>query len=167
MLARAAELCLSAAEHLHDQMLGAEPEDKPALVKAMHTALRSLRQSIALRRRVEREARAEMAKAENEALTLHKARIRAPIAWQVWNEHESSDAAMSMEMDLDEVLDEAVLAEDFLTISVEDHVASICDAMGIAIPAPLPRCGTPLQVDPPPTIPFPLAEEGGGREPDG
>jgi hypothetical protein len=163
MLARAAELCLSLAEHLHAELLTAEPADKPALTKAVHTALRSLRQSIALRRRVEREMKAEARKAENEALTIHKARIRAPIAWQIWNEYETSDAALSAEFDLDDVLDEAVLAEDFLTIPVDQHIATICQAMDIAIPAPLPTCGERPDIAPP----SPIAGEGVGRTPDG
>jgi hypothetical protein len=120
MLARAAELCLSAAEHLHAEMLAAEPQAKPALTKAMHTALRSLRQCVALRRQARRDnLKDEKALAEARQ-TARKAQVREAIARLVWNEYEYEPAEVDgIMVDLELYL----LADDFPDdVPIEEQV---------------------------------------------
>ncbi len=109
MLARAAELCLSAAEHLHAEMLSAEPDAKPALTKAMHTALRSLRQCVALRRQARRDNLKDKAADAQVRLTARKAQVREAVARLVWNEYDYEPAEADTIL---EDLELYLLAED-------------------------------------------------------
>ena len=135
MLARAAELCLSLAEHLHAEVLTAEPADKPALTKAMHTALRSMRQSIALRHKVEREDRQASQAAASAAISLRKAQVRAGVAALAWNEHEEPEYEDLLEA-LDEQLDADSLFDDFTAETIEAHVDRLAQAYNLGIESP-------------------------------
>ncbi len=146
MLARAAELCLSLAEHLHAEVLTAEPADKPALTKALHTALRSMRQSIALRRKVEREDRQASQAVASAAVALRKAQVRAGVAALAWNEHEPPEYEELLEA-LDEQLDADCLFDNFTAEPVEAHVDRLALAYGLGIESPAPSGDGRLSFD--------------------
>lgn len=112
------------------------------LALAFHRASRSVRQTMALEARLERDRDRQHADARAAAMReadvlrkARKARVRVAVERLIWTEAEDDEAERLLE-DLDALLDLAALAPDFLEGSMETHIARIRHDLGIAAEAP-------------------------------
>jgi len=148
VLGELTELGLTLARDLHARALAAESaEEAQALGLAFHRISRSVRQSLALEARMQRDAKlaereawiAER-QAEDRARQAHGARLRdhkgrVHVAMQrlIWTEAEGDeDEVEALEEDLSARLDEAALDEAFLEIPVEVLAARFTAEMNLA-----------------------------------
>lgn len=150
MLMEAAEMDLALARRVHARAMAAEDDAALCdLTRAQQRALRSMRQSLALKARLaEIRARTERARAEAEGLRGRNARLAAATprtpdlaglhrrrrelaeaAGRVllrYTEHEDEREAL-FEM-LDQFLDDLDPMTDLSAVTVEDQVAEFCEA---------------------------------------
>ena len=142
VLAELAELGLSAARRMHEQVMAAEtPQDAREATLALHRISRSVRQAVALeaklerdRARQEREDRADAVR-EGEALVeKRKVQVRGAIERIVIDEDETLNAVRRLE-DLDWRLDADAVQDAFLRDPIEVVIARLSAEIGIR-PAP-------------------------------
>jgi hypothetical protein len=146
ILAELAELGLSSARDLHARQLAAEtPEQASRLAFALHRISRSIRQTLALQAKLERDARRtdleDLVIAQDAAKArkaLRRDQVKATVERLIWIEHEKEgeDADHLVEC-LGELLAEDLLHDDFDAEPVEVHIAKMCEALGL----PYPRAG--------------------------
>lgn len=151
MLMEAAEMDLALARRVHARAMAAEDDAALSeLTRAQQRALRSMRQSLALKARLQEiRARTERARAEAEGLRGRNARLAAAtpripdVAGLRRRGRELEEAAgrvilryteCEAERDaLYETLDQFMLdldpTTDFSAVTVDDHVADFCDAV--------------------------------------
>jgi len=134
VLAELTELGLDLARSLQARAeAAASPEEAEGLALAFHRVARSVRQTLALESRLARE-RAGIANDERNdlrrAVTARQAQVRAPVARDVWSEHEQDEAEALMEV-LEDHLDEAALYPGFLEDPVEAQVAWLRAQLGL------------------------------------
>ena len=140
--------------------------ERAQLASAFHRIARSVRQTAAMKGRLERDAldiarrreakAAEIAKAP---LTARKAQVCARIGNLAYAEIDDDAEFHQLELDAVERLEREALFEGFLDEPLEAQVDRIARALGLTPPA-----------DPPPRTegsPSPLAGEGAPRLPDG
>ena len=148
ILGELTELGLTLARDLPARALAAETaEEAQALALAFQRISRSVRQSLALEARMEREAKAE-AKAAVDRTRLDrdvrirdvKRRVVEAMDRLIWTEAEGDhDEIEMLDEDLALRLDEMALADDFLEISLEALVQRLAADMGLAArPEPRP-----------------------------
>ena len=139
VLAELAEMGLSLARKVYDQAMASEDGDETAkLTLAFHTLSRSIRQTYALKARLQREAAKGLEAARTAA---HKAQVKAregqvrqSLERLIWTEYEK-DEAKALQDDLDvELLGES-LSPSFLTEEVEALIARLCKKIEIDPPA--------------------------------
>jgi hypothetical protein len=143
ILAELSELCLSAARHLHTDLLAAKDADIAGrLGVAFHGVARSVRQTLALEARLERDCRRqdredrERAHQEEEVrVATRKAHVRRVVRRVIWDEAED-DEVQRLVADLEDRLDEEALSDSFTDEAVEAHVARVRKALGLSQPAP-------------------------------
>lgn len=149
VLAELSELGLTLARDLHARALGAEDAKTAAdLGLAFHRISRSVRQTMALEARLERDRtrrdREVDALAAREAETrvqVRKVRVRSLVERMIWNEVESDEAEELVD-ELELRLDEEAFADDFGADPIEAHVARIRSDLGLpALASPSPRGG--------------------------
>ncbi|MDB5441932.1 MAG: hypothetical protein JWP73_308 [Phenylobacterium sp.] len=141
ILAELAALGLGLARHLNERAFAAEaPEDKASLTLAFHRASRSVRQTLALEARLQRDAqrqaledRAEVRQDAERRVAKRRARVRAAMERLIWTEHEDAEAEVLVD-DLEMLLDEDELSDGFTADPVEAHIARICEALGLKDP---------------------------------
>ncbi|MFC3068785.1 flotillin family protein [Phenylobacterium soli] len=133
-----------------DAMEAEQPETRAKLATAFHRISRSVRQTAALKLRLEREAKRAVredqaaVRADRERqVDLRKTRIKARVEKLIWTEYEGEDADRR-ESILEDLLDADALEDDFLDLSPEAEIARLCMDLG---------------------LPSPPAGEGGGRSP--
>ena len=134
ILGELAELGLSLARDLHSTALAAEDiAEKSKLAEAFHRTGRSIRQSLALHAKLERDdARAEhedRAAAASQA-SDRKAQVKAAVKRLIWTEYEPAEAE-PLVLDLLDHLDEARLHDDFLDADVDTLIAKVCKALNL------------------------------------
>jgi hypothetical protein len=137
------ELGLELARKLQARALAAEDDAVAAdLALSFHRISRSVRQTLALEARLERERHRQViddqALAVRQAETLRrerKARVRLAVERLVWSELEP-DEAESLLDGLDDLLEEAALAPTFLEGSVEAHIQRIRQDLGLTADPP-------------------------------
>jgi hypothetical protein len=169
VLAELAELGLTLARALHEKALAAEtPQEACELGLAFHRISRSVRQTLALEARLERErlrlareAREERHAAERQrqdGLPQRKARVRAAVERLIYTEADETEIEALLE-ELEPCLAAAALTDDFVLGPVQAQVDRICADLGLAPavgmepaapawdppPAPVP----PLRAQPP------------------
>jgi hypothetical protein len=151
VLAELAEMGLSLARAVHGKALAAEtPAELAELTMAFHRISRSVRQTLALeaklereRLRLEREARAEAMRDRGPAVLRRRNQVRLAVERLVWTEAEGLEAERLID-ELDDILEEEVLSDDFLAEPVEAHIERIRADLGLAAnhagidPAPPP-----------------------------
>jgi hypothetical protein len=158
ILAQLAEMGLGLARAAHGKALAAEtPADFAALTLAFHRISRSLRQTLALeaklereRLRLEREARAEAMRDHGHAVLRRRSQLRLAMERLVWTEAEGLEAERLID-ELDDILEEEVLSDGFLAEPVEAHIERIRADLGLAADA------AGLEPSPPPPWPDDLA----------
>ena len=144
ILGELAELGLSLARKLHGEAMAAEtPEETALLSREFHRLSRSVRQTLALEAKMQRDAegcaRDEVRRAEAEhrdRVLAHKQRIRAPVCRLIWNEAEDQGEAEDRDDAFEDLLAEAALAPDFLETPVETHIARLKAALPLPDPPP-------------------------------
>ncbi|RAK53653.1 hypothetical protein DJ017_03475 [Phenylobacterium soli] len=150
-LSRLFRLGMELAERIQQDAMEAEqPETRAKLAAAFHRISRSVRQTAALKLRLEREAKRAVredqaaVRADRERqVDLRKTRIKARVEQLIWTEYEGEDADRR-ESILEDLLDADALEDDFLDLSPEAEIARLCMDLG---------------------LPSPPAGEGGGRSP--
>jgi alkanesulfonate monooxygenase SsuD/methylene tetrahydromethanopterin reductase-like flavin-dependent oxidoreductase (luciferase family) len=172
ILAELSELGLGLARELQGRALAAEtPEAAADLADAFHRISRSVRQTLALEAKLERERRRRAQEDEIEELRQRPQRaerraneVRKSVERLIWTEAENEECAEELLADLEDYLTWDMVSDTFLTEPLDVYVARVCKELGI--------CRT-WQGGPPPSnlsphpSPSPLAGEGVGRPPDG
>ena len=146
-LAEFATLCLDAGRKLGAAIQAEDdPKALPPLVKALHTAGRSYRQTCALRIRLARLAVIEDRQDQDHRhrrriadVHLRKQQITLAVQRIVWAEHERSDQDSEKLMDiLADLLDEdAGLDPRFLIHDLQQQIRTLCQRIGLQIPQDL------------------------------
>jgi len=140
ILGELTELGLTLARDLHARALSAETtQDAQALSLAFQRVSRSVRQSLALEAKMEREAQVAAREAQTRAHLQQvgragdlKRRVGVAMNRLIWTEADGDeDEAEALDDDLTARLDEMALAEDFLEIPLETLVAQLTADMGL------------------------------------
>ena len=161
VLARLAELGLALAERLHEQAMAAEdPKTTADLGLAFHRISRSVRQTLALEAKLERDrqrdAREAAARsstdddgpsageliAEDRRVRKRIEDLREALEPHIWTESEGDERQDLLDM-LDEILTYEIFEPAFATHSLDEHIALICGDLRIPAPAPAPRASPP------------------------
>jgi hypothetical protein len=155
ILGRLAELGLSLAEQVHaDAMAAEDTEVRASLATVFHRISRSLRQTLALEARLERDARrAEREDRSDERgeaqarVAAHRAQVGATVERLIWNEHEGEEAERLIR-EAEACLDEEALYDDFLDDTVEARIQRFAREFGLSAPVASPATpGIPLTFD--------------------
>jgi hypothetical protein len=144
VLAELSELGLTLARAVHAKAMAAEtPQQACELGLAFHRISRSVRQTLALEARLERDrVRLERDKVQAEAeaqrhllgsLPQRKARVRAAVEQLIWTEAETDEIEGLLE-DLETHIEITALGDDFLVGSVQDQVDRIRAQLGFPPP---------------------------------
>lgn len=144
-LAELSELGLTLARDLHARALAAQtPAEAERLALAFQRVSRGVRQTFALelkierdRREAEREDRDRDHRAAVARKSEHRSRVRAAVERLIWTEAEDEYEAGELSEDLDALLEEAALAEDFADIPLETLVERLRADLGLGRPAPV------------------------------
>jgi hypothetical protein len=164
VLAELTELGLELARDLQARGLAAEDAKAAAdLSLAFHRVARSVRQTVALearlerdRQRLAREARSDLQRETRARVQQRKAQLGAAVRREIWTEAEGEEAERLLD-DLDDWLDEESLADGFAVAPIEAHIERIRADLGLPPPPPPPPepegaatpTVTPLQGAPP------------------
>jgi hypothetical protein len=140
ILAELAELGLSLARAVHEKALAAEtPAELAEMTLAFHRISRSVRQTLALEAKLERdrarrdlEVRAEADRGRQEAAERRKRQVRIAVERTIWAERESYDEAERLIDELDDILTEEALSDEFLAGPVEAHIERIRQDLGLS-----------------------------------
>ncbi|WP_296596184.1 hypothetical protein [Phenylobacterium sp.] len=143
-LARLAELGLALAEQTFaDADAAATPAERNDAVKAFHTVSRSVRQCVALEARLVRQqaldareaARAKAGEPPRKPggveISRRVSAVRGAVTRVIWHEAEDDDTAAWLEDALNEDLATACLRDDFCAETLDDHIANLCQALGL------------------------------------
>jgi hypothetical protein len=142
ILAEFSELSLVVARELSARVVAVGDAGEAAtLAKAFHSVGRSLRQTIALemkverdRKHLEREDAAEVARQGELRVRRRKARVRSAVQRLVWTEHEGDEAEVLIDH-LDDLLAEDALDDAFPDEDFDAQVARLRDDLGLAAAA--------------------------------
>jgi len=149
-----ATLGLTLARDLHNRAVEAKDNDQAArLAMAFHHISRSVRQSLALQARLQRDRRRQAGEAEDQAerraaapVQARKAQVRAAVQRLVWTERPDWNL-FSTRQKLDLILDAEAEDDGFLEIPLEAHIARIASALKLpprAEPPPEPGENLPV-----------------------
>jgi len=157
MLKRLGEMSMALAEETFEAARNAkDPQERERLAAAFHRLSRSLRQTLALEARLERERHRQRIEAERHADELRQVRVKgrrdqvnASLTRLIWTEAERCDYD-DLLRDLDKILNDEALREDFLDGPVEDLIERISADLGFVneedeededVPDPSPLAG--------------------------
>ena len=140
VLAELSELGLSLARELHGRALAAEtPEAAADLALAFHRISRSVRQTLALEARLERdrtrharEAQAESGRQAQARVSRRKAQVRAAVERLIWTEAERDEDAERLSDAFDDLLEAESLSDGFADEPLDAQVARLCAELGLA-----------------------------------
>jgi hypothetical protein len=142
ILGELAELGLSLARAVHERALAAETSaEMTELALAFHRTSRSVRQTLALESKLQRdgarrdrEALVEAARAHETGVTRRKHQVRMAVERSIWTEAEGIEAERLVD-ELDDLLEEDSLADDFTAEPLEAHIARIRGDLGLSLSA--------------------------------
>jgi hypothetical protein len=174
MLGELSELGMALARDLSARALAAEtPEQATNLALAFHRISRSLRQTLALEAKVERDRQAAAREAERAAaieaaseaerqadaapdpVQQRRTRVRGALNRLIWEEADRDEEEFEVLLDeLDARLDEAALREDFEDIPIETLILQLKSDMGLAGDLKLTACTPPK-----PTPDYPIGSD--------
>jgi phosphoglycolate phosphatase-like HAD superfamily hydrolase len=166
ILAELSELGLALARDLQARALAADDTAEASeLGLAFHRVARSVRQTLALqsrlerdRQRAEREDRADVQRAETARAERRRAQVKFAVERCVFSEADGSEAERLLD-ELDDRLEEDTLSDAFAGDDpIEAHIARICADLGVEPPRPLAVAGAAdAPSDPHPPFPLTLA----------
>ena len=142
ILAELSELGLALARDLQVRALAADDvKTAGELSLAFHRVSRSVRQTLALearldrdRLRQDREARADTERAKTTRAKRRKAQVKAAVERCIWSEVEGDEAERLVD-ELDDRLEEDALSDMFAGEDpIEAHIARICIELGVTAP---------------------------------
>ena len=139
ILAELAELGMGLARRVHERAMAAEDaHDADRLTLAFHRLSRSVRQTLALEARLEREDQRAAVEDERRAEDHRRGRVQArrdqvdaTVRRLIWTEAERRERG-ELQAGLDKILAEACAAETFLEGPVEALIARIREDLGLA-----------------------------------
>jgi hypothetical protein len=144
ILAELSELGLALARDLQARALAAQDvAEASELGLAFHRVSRSVRQTLALEAKLERDAQradredlADAVRARTARADRRRAQVRIAVERCVWSEADGPEAERLLH-ELDDRLEEAALSDDFTGEDpVDVHIARICAELGVEPPAP-------------------------------
>jgi hypothetical protein len=125
MLGRFAELSLELAAGLQARALATQDDEQAArIASAFHQVGRSLRQSLALRAKLQQEAREDARREDQVRRDDRKARVRKPLEREVWREFRGYDA-QNLCRELERFVEEEAEDPDFMDADVEAMIAAL------------------------------------------
>lgn len=142
ILAELSELGLALARDLHARALVVEDVAEAAdLGLAFHRVARSVRQTLALeakldrdRRMAEREDRADVRREGAARAERRKAQVKFAVERCVWSEADGVEAERLLD-ELDDRLEEDGLSDAFAgQDAIDSHIARICTELGVTVP---------------------------------
>jgi len=136
-----ARLGLTLARDLHARAAETKDPDQAArLAMAFHHISRSVRQSLALQAKLQRDRRHQASEAGDQAerrraapAQARKAQVRAAVQRRVWTERPDWNLFATRQR-LDLILDAEAEDDGFLEIPLETHIARIAKALGLKPP---------------------------------
>jgi hypothetical protein len=132
MLAELAELGLSLARDLHGQALDAEtPQEKVQLAEAFNRISRSVRQSVALEAKLQREAGRDAHERRGREREARKAQLARRVVRLINDEVGDRGLAFRMAREAPDWVERESESESFLDEPIEAQVARIRAAMGL------------------------------------
>ncbi len=140
ILGELSELGLTLARGLHARALAAETaEEAQAFSLAFHRISRSVRQTLALesklereRRRLDLEDRQDAQRRVEAGVSQRKAQVRFAVERAIWTEAEGVEAERLLD-ELDDLLEEGALGDGFLDGPIETLIARIQDDLGLTV----------------------------------
>ncbi len=152
ILAELSEIGLTVVRDLQARVLAADDIKAASdAALALHRILRSVRQTLALEAKLERdrqrdlvEETARAAASDKVARTRRYDQVRAAVARLTWTEQDP-DEVESINHTAVELLDEDILSDTFLTEPLDAHIERICKALGM-----LPSANADEDVSPKP-----------------
>lgn len=135
-------LAMAMARDLQAAALAAsDASEKTDLALAFQRTARSVRQTIALKAKLERDhvqAAREVREAAAEACEVRRktrqVEIRRGVERVLWDEGDEEDAEFML-MEVDGLIERAALDADFETAPVATQIARLCEELGVARPA--------------------------------
>ena len=148
ILAELSELGLELARDLQARALAADDVVVAAdLGRAFHSVSRSVRQTLALDAKLDRDRQRQDREDRIDAVRAHQARrdrrrdqVRAAVERCVWNEADGSEAERLL-ADLDDYLDADDLTDHLPDETLDAHIARICAGLGVSPPLSAPEGG--------------------------
>ncbi|TAJ71092.1 MAG: hypothetical protein EPO51_15055 [Phenylobacterium sp.] len=150
VLARLTELGLALAERTFEDAEAAEtPAERIEAVKAFHTVSRSVRQTVALEAKLTRQQAQDLREAERIAAATPPRKpsganlarrinaVRDAVTRVIWHEAEDDDTAAWLEEMLADGMAEGFQRDDFCAEPLDDHIARLCQEMGLSEEAAL------------------------------
>ena len=139
LLVELTDLAMGLARDLAGRAQKAEAlEDAERFTLAFDRMSRSVRLSIALRRRLERDDVREETVRRAEVVDLRKAKLRAKLRTEIRESDVSFRIRCELERELDEHLAEDALYERFLDLPFEDAISKLRKDLGLTVPPPIP-----------------------------
>ena len=126
---------LELALKLQDDAMAAESADERArLGAAFHRISRSLRQTLALEARLDRDATAEGVHLETARLARRKAQVKATVERLIWTETETQEREDHLCDLLETFLDEDHLHGRLADGDIDPHITRLCGEIGLKDP---------------------------------
>ncbi|MDB5444046.1 MAG: hypothetical protein JWP86_3273 [Phenylobacterium sp.] len=151
ILAELSELGLASARDLHQRQLAAETaKDAALLANSLHRISRSIRQTLALEAKLDRDARKETRREAEARVAQRKAQVKATVERLIWDEAETQEREDHLRDVLTTFLDEDDLYGHLAEGDIDTHIARLCTELGIPPPPAviLRSGGTPDPGDP-------------------
>ena len=134
ILGEVVSLSLELARDLQARALKAEAdEDAARLAQAFNHTCRSIRQSLALQARLQRDRTRGLAEARQASREARKAQVRSAVQRLVWTEKPDWNLFAARER-LDLILDAEAEDEAFLALPLAEQVARIAKALRLPLP---------------------------------
>jgi hypothetical protein len=142
ILAELSELGLASARDLHQRQLAAETvKDAALLASSLHRISRSVRQTLALEAKLDRDAKRDVLDARKEArreaearVARRKAQVKATVERLIWDEAETQEREDHLRDVLTTFLDEDDLYGHLAEGDIDTHIARLCEKLGLKDP---------------------------------
>jgi hypothetical protein len=135
LLDEMAVIAMDLARDMAGQAKKAEAlEERERCILAVDRMMRSVRLSIALQRRLERDDARDLKQRQTEGVDLRKARLRARLRSEIRSEDVSLKTRCDRERELDERLAEDALYQSFLDLPLDEAIHRLRDKLGLVPP---------------------------------
>jgi hypothetical protein len=137
MLGELADLAMDLARDMAAKAKKSESlEDAERYTLAFDRMARSVRLSIALSRRLERDHLRDQSHRQSEVVDLRKSRLRARLRSEIAEADVSFKRSLELERELDATLAEDALYQSFVDLPLDEAIYSLRDRLGLIDPPP-------------------------------